>query len=245
MAADNNAEGWDGLKKILVILAHPDDPEFFCGAMIARWCSQGHQITYCLLTRGQRGSQDPNMDTLTMGDIRTAEQIDAAEKLGVSTIKFLDYMDGEVVPDIHLRDDIIKVIRSTQPDVVLTCDPTNLFPAENRINHPDHRAAGQAVLDAVFPAAGNPGYQFDDDQASNHPHKVDEVWMTLTRQPNFIISLTEYLDTKIDALMAHRSQLTISAAEIREKFQAQFEPDPATGKNEYKERFLRVILANK
>jgi len=242
MAVDPNPESWDCPKNILVILAHPDDPEFFCGAMIARWCSLGHKVSYCLLTRGQRGSQDPKMDSTTMGGIRTIEQINAAARLGVSDINFLDYIDGELVPDIHLRENIIKEIRYAKPDVVVTCEPTNLFPAENRINHPDHRAAGQAVLDAVFPAAGNPGYQFDDDLDANDPHKVAEIWMALTRQPNFIISLTDFLDQKIDALLCHHSQLTASSVELRKRYEGQFEHDPATGKPEYKERFLRVKL---
>lgn len=242
MTADPNPEGWDNPKKILVILAHPDDPEFFCGAMIARWCSLGHHVSYCLLTSGQRGSQDSKMDSTTMGNIRMKEQIDAAARLGVSDIKFLDYIDGELVPDIQMRENIIKEIRYAKPDVVVTCDPTNLFPAENRINHPDHRAAGQAVLDAIFPAAGNPGYRLDDGLVANEAHKVDEIWMALTRQPNFVISLTDFLDKKIDALLCHRSQLAANPAELRKRYAGQFEHDPVTGKPEYKERFLRVKL---
>jgi len=177
-----------------------------------------------------------------MGGIRTIEQIDAAARLGVSDINFLDHIDGELVPDIRLRENIIKEIRFAKPDVVVTCDPTNLYPADNRINHPDHRAAGQAVLDAVFPAAGNPGYQFDDGLVANEAYKVAEIWMALTRQPNFIISLTDFLGQKIDALLCHHSQLTATSAELRKRYEGQFEHDPATGMPEYKERFLRVKL---
>lgn len=238
-------EGWEGSKKILVILAHPDDPEFFCGGMIARWVNLGHQVTYCLLTKGQRGYKDENMEPETMAGIRVKEQMDAAAILGVTNIKFLGHMDGELVADINLREEIIKEIRKQKPDVIVTCDPTNLFPAENRINHPDHRAAGQAVLDAVFPAAGNPGYRFAGDAEVNDPHQVEEVWLTVCKTPNFEILLGEYLDQKIKALLCHRSQVSATAAELRERYRNQFMATDETGEPEYKERFLRIVLTQK
>jgi len=150
----NNPENWNHNKNILVIMAHPDDPEFFCGATIARWRSLDHQVSYCLLTKGQRGTQDPEADPLAIGGIRMEEQLNAAGVLGVSNIRFMDYMDGELVPDLQLRNELVRTIREIKPDIIVTSDPTNLFPGENRINHPDHRAAGQAVIDAIFRQRG-------------------------------------------------------------------------------------------
>ncbi len=238
-----NLEGWESQKKVLVILAHPDDPEFFCGGMIARWVDFGHQVSYCLLTKGQRGFHDMSMDIDTMAGIRMEEERNAATRLGVTNVKFLDHLDGELVADIVLREEIIKEIRAEKPDVIVTCDPTNLFPAENRINHPDHRAAGQAVLDAVFPAAGNPGYQFAEDPAANEPHQVQEIWLAVTNQPNFTISLTAYLDQKIEALLCHRSQVSVSAAVLREKFLGRFVYTDESTIPEFHERFRRIVLS--
>lgn len=237
-----NPENWKYKQEILVILAHPDDPEFFCGGMIARWVALGHHVSYCLMTAGQRGFKDESMNVMTMAGIRKQEQLEAAARLGVRNVKFLDHLDGELVPSIELREEIIKEIRATRPDIIVTCDPTNLFPAKNRINHPDHRAAGQAVLDAVFPAAGNPGYQFDAAPEANKPHQVKEVWMTVTQQPNFVISVTDYLDLKIAALMCHRSQVQATADELRNRYLSLYSDSDEKGNPDYRERFFRIIF---
>ena len=144
------SEGWDGQKRILVILAHPDDPEFFCGATIARWAANGHLINYVLLTRGDKGAQDRSLKPDEISRMREIEQQGAARVLGVQSVRFLDYLDGYLVPDLALRKDIVRVIRQERPDILVTCDPLN-FISDTHINHPDHRAAGLATLDAVFP----------------------------------------------------------------------------------------------
>jgi LmbE family N-acetylglucosaminyl deacetylase len=144
-------DAWETPQSILVILAHPDDPEFFCGATIARWTAAGHQVSYCLLTCGDKGSKDRNISPEALCQLRHAEQLAAAAVLGVARVRFLDYPDGYLVPDLTLRRDIARVIRQERPDVVVACDPTNLYIRDVYINHPDHRAAGQAVLDAVYP----------------------------------------------------------------------------------------------
>ena len=156
---------------------------------------------------------------------------------------FFLVLDGELVADISLREEIIKEIRNQKPDVIVSCDPTNLFPAANRINHPDHRAAGQAVLDAVFPAAGNPAYQFDGEQRANKSHRVKEVWLTLTRQPNFEITLTPYLEKKINALLCHRSQVQESAEELHDRYMKLASVIGDNGVTEYIEKFLLIKLS--
>ena len=238
-----NLEGWTEPKKILVILAHPDDPEFFCGAMIARWCALGHEVRYCLLTKGQRGSQDSYISQLEIENTRIKEQQNAADLLGVKQINFLGYIDGELIPDLQLRNEIVEVIRKEKPHIVITSDPQNLFPAENRINHPDHRAAGQAVVDAVFPAAGNPRYLLEKENShSLEPHQVEELWLTLTNQGNVTIELAEYFEKKLDAIYCHTSQLHESREMMRERIMSRFEPDPVTGKRVFSERFKRIQI---
>lgn len=238
-------EDWSGQKKILVILAHPDDPEFFCGAMIARWCSLGHQVSYCLLTKGQRGTQDQDNSPQVIGGIRVSEQIKAAAMLGVTQIRWMDYMDGELVADLEMRNAIIKTVRQVRPDIVISCDPTNFFPAPDRINHPDHRAAGQAVLDALFPATGNPGYQLKDDLGVYPAHQVEELWLSLTHQPNYTQNLTEFLDKKINALLCHRSQISLTMEELKGRYLSRMELDPLTGEMAFIEKFRRIHLAAK
>ncbi len=243
MSNHENLEGWLEKKKILVILAHPDDPEFFCGATIARWCDLGHEVCYCLITKGQRGSQNSQVSIAEIEQTRIREQNSAARLLGVSSVKFLNFMDGDVIPDLALRREIIREIRLAKPNIIVTCDPQNLFPAENRINHPDHRAAGQVVIDAVFPNAGNPRYLIEDE---NHvildPHQVEEVWLALTHQPNLVMEVSAYFDKKVDAIICHQSQIHEEPEKFREKYRSRWEPDPQNGQFKYYEKFKRISL---
>lgn len=236
-----NLEKWTDKKKILVILAHPDDPEFFCGATIARWCDLGHDVHYCLITKGQRGAQDSQLSVNEIEQTRVAEQNAAARTLGVSSVKFLDFMDGDLVPDLKLREEIVREIRLTRPHIIVTCDPQNLFPTENRINHPDHRAAGQAAIDAVFPDAGNIRFVIKDGQNVNlEPHQVEEVWLALTHQPNFTLDVSAYFDKKVDAIICHQSQIHEEAEKFREKYRSRWETDPTDGRLKYVEKFKRI-----
>ena len=137
-------EGWDTPKEILIILAHPDDPEFFLGATIARWVNAGHTVRYVLLTRGDKGAQNELQTIEEILTIRKIEQEEAINILGVSSVEYLDYADGYLVPDLEMRKQIVRCIRKYQPQIIVTCDPSNVFPNQHYINHPDHRAAGQA-----------------------------------------------------------------------------------------------------
>lgn len=235
-------ENWKSSKRILVILAHPDDPDFFCGATLSRWCKQGHELHYCLLTKGQKGAQDPKVDAAELGATRVQEQEKAARTLGVKTVEFLDYIDGEVTPDIEMRRKIVKVIRKWQPDILLTSDPLNYFPTDTCINHPDHRAAGQAVIDAAFPAAGSP--MFFPEQITHDglaAHNVDEVWMSATASGNFSLEVSEYFPDKLRAIHCHRSQISLPLAEFDEMMKTRFTTD-AAGKSVYIEHFRRIVF---
>ncbi|MBG0771234.1 MAG: PIG-L family deacetylase, partial [Anaerolineaceae bacterium] len=149
------SEGWDSPKEILVILAHPDDPEFFLGGTIARWIKAGHTVRYVLLTQGDKGAKDVTLTKDDISSLRIKEQNAASKSLGVASVDFFDYEDGYLVPDLEMRKKVVREIRRFRPQILVTCDPTNIFPHPQYINHPDHRYAGQVVVDAVFPAAGN------------------------------------------------------------------------------------------
>ncbi len=200
-------EGWGIPKEILIILAHPDDPEFFLGATIARWVKAGHRLRYLLLTKGDKGSKDPNLSPSDVAQIRVEEQAAAGQFLGVDSIDYLDYEDGYLVPDLEMRKAIVRYIRQYQPHIVVTCDPSNVFPSQQYINHPDHRNVGQAVIDAVFPAAGN-RFFFPELLAEGcEPHEVEEVWMSLTNEPDVRLDVTDHWDDKLQALKKHASQI--------------------------------------
>lgn len=198
---------WDTPQKILVILAHPDDPEFFCGASIARWTQENNEVIYCLLTKGDKGANKHFNYGGDLTKIRKEEQFLAAKELGVNEILYLDYEDGYLIADISLRQDIVRIIRKIKPDIVVTCDPTNLFFNDTYINHPDHRAAGQAVLDAIFPAAQNPLFFPQLIKENLPPHDVKEIWVTLPKEPNITFDVTATWQKKLSALLQHQSQI--------------------------------------
>lgn len=200
-------EGWDTPKDILVILAHPDDPEFFLGATIARWVKAGHTVRYVLLTQGDKGAEDGSLTLEEICRIRREEQVNAAGLLGVKSVDFMDYQDGYLIPDLEMRKKVVRWIRRYQPQILVTCDPGNLFPNEHYINHPDHRNAGQVVIDAVFPASGNRFFFPELLDEGYEPHEVEEVWMSLTNTPNVRLDVTEYWGVKLKALKHHVSQI--------------------------------------
>lgn len=200
-------DNWPCSKKILVILAHPDDPEFFCGGTIAQWTQNGHKVDYLLMTMGEKGINDDFFDAENIVEIRREEQRMAADVLDVDTIAYLDYQDGMVTPNIEARCKIVAHVRTLKPDIIVTCDPTNYYMNDNYINHPDHRAAGQIVVDAVFPGVQNKLYFPSLIEKGLQPHRVEEVWISLAKDPNIVIDVTDTWPKKIQALECHKSQI--------------------------------------
>jgi LmbE family N-acetylglucosaminyl deacetylase len=234
-------ETWNSPQHILVILAHPDDPEFFCGATLAKWAREGHRITYLLLTCGDKGfnpATDPAMTPDQLCAIRHEEQEAAAKVIGAQAVHILDHPDGYLVPDLNLRREIVREIRRHKPDILVTCDPQNLFAAYG-INHPDHRAAGQVVLDAVFPAAGNPVYFPELLEEGFPPHMPKEVWCSLTLQPNVTIDVTETWEVKIQAILQHKTQVQ-DPVKLVERLKSRRAEDSTEENPRYEEKF-RVV----
>ncbi|MCX6082763.1 MAG: PIG-L family deacetylase [Chloroflexi bacterium] len=239
MTTDISAS-WPEKQRILVILAHPDDPEFFCGASLARWALAGHEISYSLLTCGDKGRNDFNRDIpgSELCALRHKEERAAADVLGVGHIQFLDKDDGYLVPDLILRKEVVRIIRQLKPDILVTCDPQNLF-ATYGLNHPDHRAAGQVVLDAVFPASGNELFFPDLLDEGWLPHSPKEVWASLTNQPNAVLDVTDTWDIKIRALKEHKSQIG-DPEKLEERMRSRRTEDSTDENPRYEEKF-RVI----
>lgn len=235
-------ENWSSQQHILVVLAHPDDPEFFCGGTLARWCSAGHHVSYCLLTCGDKGTKDRSIDSKELCRIRQAEQRKAAAVIGVKEIRFLEYQDGYLVPDLGLRRDITRVIRQEKPDIVVTCDPTTLFYNNQSINHPDHRAAGQATIDSIFPAARDHLYFIDLlNEEHLEPHFVREVWICGTLESNTVIDVSQYWETKILSLYEHASQIG-EREKLAQRMRDRRTSDSTPEAPRYEEKFRRITL---
>ena len=240
---DEKLKLWDHPQKILVVLAHPDDPEFFCGATIAAWTSQNHRVIYWLLTGGDKGTNDREVQPDELVKIRECEQKSAARVLGVDEVHFLQNPDGFLEPTRDLRREVTRIIRRERPDIIVSSDPTNFFPNNDAsINHPDHRAAGQIVIEAYFPAAGNPKYFSELLDQGYEPHSVKEVWFALTHQPNTILDVTRFWPKKIEALHQHTSQIG-DPVKFDERMRSRHTADSSDENPRYEEKFRRIIFS--
>jgi LmbE family N-acetylglucosaminyl deacetylase len=190
----------------MVIVAHPDDAEFFCGGTVACWSAGGAEVTYLILTNGNKGSDDPEMTPEKLAEIRQREQQAAAAVLGVKNVIFFDEPDGELVSTLELRRRVVAEIRRYRPNVVIGPDPSRFFFADSYINHADHRAAGQVTIDAVFPAARNRMYHPELLDEGLEPHTVVEVYLGGTEHPNRQVDITAVIEQKQNALRCHASQ---------------------------------------
>jgi len=194
----------DGIpKSAMVIIAHPDDAEFTMAGTVALWTRAGCRVTYVVCTDGNAGSHEPGMTVEKLAEIRRAEQRAACDVLGVDDVVFLGYADGQLEPSLQLRRDLVRAIRQTKPEVVLTGDPTALFYSDEYINHPDHRAASLAALDAVAPAAAMPLLWPE----AGSPHRVRRVYVQGQEKANAWIDITSTIEQKIEALKRHASQV--------------------------------------
>lgn len=193
-------------ERVLVVAAHPDDIEFGAAGTVARWIGEGATAHYLVVTRGDKGSDDPSVDVAELAVLREREQRAAAAEIGVSGVDFLDEPDGQVEASLRLRERVTYAIRSLRPEVVMTHDPTVLFVNNEWVNHPDHRAVGQVTVDAVFPTARDPLNFREHLDRGLEPWKVAELFMWSTNEANQIADISETLDRKIAALEHHRSQ---------------------------------------
>ncbi len=195
----------DEIKRVLVVMAHPDDCDFGAGGTIAQWSAKGIQVSYCIITNGDQGGEESGIPLEEMAQVRQKEQRDAGAALGVSDITYLNYRDGWLMPSIELRKEIVKAIRIAKPDRMVVQSPERNW---ERIfaSHPDHLAAGETAIQAVYPDARNP-YAFADlKEAGFEPWRVREVWMTGSPTPNHFVDITDTFSKKMAALHAHVSQ---------------------------------------
>jgi len=188
--------------EIMVITPHPDDAEFGVSGTVARWVSEGRDVIYVVCTNGDKGTSDPNMKSDELARIREQEQRAAAKLLGVRDVIFLGYPDQTLEDTPEFRKEIVRLIRVYRPEIVVTADPYRRY-----LWHRDHRITGQVVLDAVFPYARDFLAYPDLLEEGLQPHKVKEVLLWASEDPNYRSDITDTFDIKIAALRCHKSQI--------------------------------------
>jgi LmbE family N-acetylglucosaminyl deacetylase len=193
-------------ERAMFIFAHPDDIEFSVAGTAAKWAKHGSEVTYVVLTDGNVGSHDPEMTRKQIGQIRRQEQAAAAKVAGAAHCIFLGYDDGSLEPTLTLRKQLVKLIRQHKPNDLVCGDP-NMYFRGDRLNHPDHRAAARAALDAVFPACEMRLLYPEFEAEGIQPHKVNFVFITTDQELNHFEDISESIDTKLEALNEHHSQL--------------------------------------
>jgi LmbE family N-acetylglucosaminyl deacetylase len=196
------------IERAMVIYAHPDDAEFSVAGTVAKWAKAGVEITYCMVTNGASGSQDPNMTREKLRDTRYAEQREAAKILGVKHVVFLGYEDGSLYPTLEVRRDVARQVRIHKPDVIIAMDPQFRVADEGYVNHPDHIAAGEVALRTINPDAST-RQMFPELWADEklEPHKPKALFLETFGDGGTVIDIGDTMDTKVKALLAHRSQL--------------------------------------
>ena len=195
-------------KVVLGIAAHPDDLDFGASGTMAALAAQGAKVYYLILTDGSKGTADKTLSSKELSRIRHQEQQAAVKAIGGQKAIFLDYPDGYLEITMDLKKDIVRVIRQLKPDVAITIDPSVIYSLDRGfINHPDHRAAGQAALDAIFPLARDHLSFPELFEEGFKPHKVKTVLLTNFDHHNFVVDISQTFDKKLAALKAHASQI--------------------------------------
>lgn len=192
----------ESYSRVMVIVAHPDDAEFSSAGTIARFAEEGFQVIVVLCTSGDKGTARRDITSPELAALREKEQLEASKRLGVAETEFLRGGDGELVPDLNLREKIVRMIRKHRPDIVITHDPFRPYAL-----HPDHRAVGTATVDSVYPTARDPLYFPEHLEQGLEPHKVAELWLYGSESPDKFIDISSTLHKKVHALKAHESQV--------------------------------------
>ncbi|MFC1845918.1 PIG-L deacetylase family protein [Chloroflexota bacterium] len=202
----------------MVITPHPDDAEFGIAGTVAKWTDEGKKVVYVVCTNGDKGTSDPAMLPQKLTEIRAKEQLAAAKLLGVKEVIFLGYEDQALEDTSEFRKEIVRLIRKYRPNTVASSDPYKRY-----IWHRDHRITGQVVLDAIFPYARDHLSYPELLQQGYEPHKIQELLMWASEQPNYYVDITDTYDIKIAALRCHHSQVGNLPPEWEQRIRLRYE----------------------
>ena len=207
-----------GPARAMVIMAHPDDAEFVCSGTVAKWCKEGWDVFYVLVTGGDKGTHDESMTPEKLAAIREEEQRQACRVLGVKECVFLGYPDGFTSEGAELRGQIVRLLRMYKPDVVITWDAFR-----GTFNHRDHRNVGQATMDAIYPIVRDRLFYQGDEDDGLPSHQVNEVLLAGAANADYMVDITEVWETKVDAILCHTSQIGERTKELFLKERAERE----------------------
>ena len=188
--------------QVMVITPHPDDAEFGVAGTVARWTHEGKDVIYVVCTNGDKGTSDGNIKPEELAKTREQEQLAAAKLLGVREVIFLRYPDQHLEDTHEFRKELVRLIRMYKPETVVTADPYRRY-----VWHRDHRITGQVTLDAIFPYARDSLSYPDLLEQGLSPHRVSEILLWGSEEPNYRSNITDTFDTKIAALRCHESQV--------------------------------------
>ena len=228
----------DTIQRVLVVTAHPDDSEFGAGGTIAKLVKDGCEVTYVIVTNGNKGSSDRTMTPERLAVIRAEEQRNAARTLGVARVEFLGYPDGEVEDTRDVRRDVSREIRRWRPDLLICQSPARTY--NLGASHRDHRTVGGVALDCVYPLARD-HMAFPELLPEFEPHKVREIYVMQWNEPHIVNDITDVMDLKIKALACHASQFKDFAA-VEARVRARSKELGASKGYAYAEAFDRIVM---
>jgi LmbE family N-acetylglucosaminyl deacetylase len=222
----------------LVLFAHPDDAEYMCGGTVALWAREGARVHYVCLTDGSAGSNEPGATREELAVVREREQRAAAEVLGVESVTFLGFTDGELEVTLDARRAVTREVRRIRPEAIIAPDPSRMWSGRGYVNHSDHRAAGELALRAVMPDSPT-RLQFPELlEEGLEPFEIPRLWLT-SEEPDTYVDITKTIDLKLEALTKHQSQHgEASAPWVRERARELGE----RGGVEYAEAFRTFVL---
>ena len=199
---------WENVHRVLVIMAHPDDPDFTCGGTAVQMARQGIEVTYMILTNGDKGNHNPEITRNQLIALRKIEQRAAAEIAGVKQVLFMGVEEGFLRSTRAIRKRVTREIRRIRPEIIICFHPDRYLVGDGYINHPDHRNAGLVALDAIFPAADNPMFYPDMADEGYLPHKISQLYVVGDSEPTIQVDITDAIDLKIQSILAHKTQIS-------------------------------------
>jgi LmbE family N-acetylglucosaminyl deacetylase len=230
------APDWTHVRRVLVIVAHPDDPDFTCGGTAVQMARQGIEVTYMILTNGDKGNHNPEITRNQLIAARKIEQRAAAELCGVKQVLFMGEEDGFLRPTPEIRMRVTREIRRIRPELIICPHPDRYLVGDSYINHPDHRNAGLVALEAIFPAADNPMFYPDMADEGYLPHKISYLYVSGDPEPTVQIDITDEVELKIQAILAHKTQFP-DPSDIPTRWKERWAEPQEDGSARYFERF--------
>lgn len=232
-----DAEAPAEARRALVVMAHPDDIEFTCGGTVAQLADDGWDVTFCLVTSGDKGTKDPMLGPADLGALREAEQEAAASELGIRRCIFLRVPDGHVEDGSEFRGQLVRVLREVRPELMVTWDGYRGF------NHRDHRTVGIAALDAVFPLSRNANSYAEQVATGVEPVRVNTVLLAGSNEPNYYVDVSDQMERRIDALLRHASQVqAANREEMVKRMRGRAEQAARAGRTPWAEGFRRLTF---